>query len=56
MKGADRSGALLTVIVGERDLEAGDAQVKDMVSGEQHAVPLGDLTAEVVNRLKEKLS
>jgi histidyl-tRNA synthetase len=56
MKGADRSRALLTVIVGERDLEAGQAQVKDMMSGEQSPVPLGDLTAEVVNRLKENLS
>jgi histidyl-tRNA synthetase len=53
MKGADRSGALLTVIVGERDLEAGVAQVKDMVSGEQSAVPVGDLVTTVTAQLKE---
>jgi histidyl-tRNA synthetase len=56
MKAADRSSALLSVIVGERDLEVGVAQVKDMVSGEQSAVALGDLTAEVVNRMKEIVS
>ena len=56
MKGADRSGALLSVIVGERDLEAGVAQVKDMVSGEQSAVPVGDLVTTVAAQLKENHS
>ena len=56
MKGADRSGALLSVIVGERDLEAGVAQVKDMVSGEQTAVPVSDLVAAVAAQLKENHS
>ena len=56
MKAADRSSALLSVIVGERDLEAGVAQVKDMVSGEQNAVALSDLTAEIVQRMKEIVS
>jgi histidyl-tRNA synthetase len=56
MKGADRSGALVSIIVGERDLEAGVAQVKDMVSGEQNAVPLGDLVATTTAQLKENLS
>src|SRR3954452_2339651 len=39
MKGADRSGARLAVVVGERDLEAGEAQLKDLKSGDQVAVP-----------------
>ncbi|MFC6084806.1 histidine--tRNA ligase [Sphaerisporangium aureirubrum] len=52
MKGADRSGAAYAVILGERDLAAGSAQVKDLASGEQTAVPLG----EIVTELKEKLS
>jgi histidyl-tRNA synthetase len=56
MKGADRSGALVTVIVGDRDLEAGVAQVKDMLSGEQNAVPLGDLVSTVTTQLKENHS
>ena len=55
MKGADRSGALVSVIVGERDLEAGVAQVKDMVSGEQNAVPLGDLSSTVVAEVSKLL-
>jgi len=45
MKGADRSGARHALILGERDIEAGVVQVKDMASGEQqewaleHVVP-----------------
>ncbi|MDH2427397.1 histidine--tRNA ligase [Sphaerisporangium sp. TRM90804] len=52
MKGADRSGAAYAVIVGERDLAAGTAQVKDLVSGDQTALPL----AEIVTTLKEILT
>ncbi|WP_214416823.1 histidine--tRNA ligase [Sphaerisporangium fuscum] len=52
MKGADRSGATYAVILGERDIAAGSAQVKDLASGEQTAVPL----AEIVTTLKEKLT
>lgn len=51
MKAADRSGASYAVVVGDRDLEAGTAQVKDLGSGDQSAVPLDD----VVEVLKEKL-
>lgn len=47
MKGADRSGARYAVVVGERDLEAGVAQVKDLATGEQSAVPLDDLVAHI---------
>ncbi|MEV7011648.1 histidine--tRNA ligase [Streptosporangium sp. NPDC051022] len=52
MKGADRSGASCAVILGERDIAAGVAQVKDLVSGDQTAVPL----AGIVATLKERLS
>jgi histidyl-tRNA synthetase len=51
MKAADRSGARYAVIVGDRDLEAGEAQLKDLTTGEQTALPLDD----VVTTLKEKL-
>lgn len=47
MKGADRSGARYAVVVGGRDLEAGVAQVKDLATGEQSAVPLDDLVAHI---------
>ncbi|MFT4082305.1 MAG: histidine--tRNA ligase [Nocardioides sp.] len=43
MKQADRSGAPYVVVVGERDLASGAAQVKSMASGEQVAVPLDGL-------------
>jgi histidyl-tRNA synthetase len=52
MKAADRSGARYAVVLGERDLEAGVAQVKDLASGDQTAVPL----PEVARWLEERLS
>ncbi|MGW4423952.1 histidine--tRNA ligase [Streptosporangium sp. NPDC004631] len=52
MKGADRSGASYAVILGDRDIAEGSAQVKDLVSGDQAAVPL----AEIVTTLKERLN
>ncbi|MEO3828120.1 histidine--tRNA ligase [Actinomadura sp. B10D3] len=52
MKDADRSGARYAVILGERDIADGVAQVKDLAEGEQTAVPLTDL----ITTLKERLS
>ncbi|GII65437.1 histidine--tRNA ligase [Sphaerisporangium krabiense] len=52
MKGADRSGAAYAVILGDRDIAAGAAQVKHLASGGQTAVPL----AEIVTTLKERLT
>ena len=43
MKAADRSGATHAVVVGDRDLEAGVAQLKDLRTQEQTAVPLAEL-------------
>jgi histidyl-tRNA synthetase len=40
MKAADRSGARFALVLGERDLDAGTAQLKDLASGSQSAVPL----------------
>jgi histidyl-tRNA synthetase len=48
MKAADRSGASYAVVIGDRDLEAGVAQVKDLVSGEQNAVALTELVATLL--------
>ncbi|GAB3865014.1 histidine--tRNA ligase [Nocardioides maradonensis] len=50
MKQADRSGAPYVVVIGERDLAAGVAQVKSMDTGDQVAVALEDL----VKHLEEK--
>ncbi|GAA3986163.1 histidine--tRNA ligase [Actinomadura viridis] len=52
MKDADRSGARYAVILGERDIAAGSAQVKDLQGGDQAAVPL----PQIVTTLKERLS
>jgi histidyl-tRNA synthetase len=55
MKAADRSGARWAVVVGDRDLEAGVAQLKDLTSGDQVAVPLPDLTTTLTTTVEEKL-
>ncbi|MEV7868617.1 histidine--tRNA ligase [Streptomyces sp. NPDC088124] len=51
MKSANRSGARYTLVAGERDLAEGVVQLKDMESGEQTAVALDILVAEVARRL-----
>ena len=43
MKAADRSGASHAVVVGDRDLAEGVAQLRDLRTHEQVAVPLGEL-------------
>jgi histidyl-tRNA synthetase len=50
MKAADRSGASFALVLGDRDLAAGTAQLKNLVSGEQQPVPLSaaELVAGVV--------
>ena len=53
MKAADRSGARYAVVLGERDIAAGSAQVKDLATGEQTAVPLA---ADRRRLLKERLN
>ncbi|MGW1676374.1 histidine--tRNA ligase [Saccharopolyspora sp. NPDC002376] len=47
MKAADRSGARFALVLGERDLEAGTAQLKELASGEQRAVALENLVDDV---------
>ncbi|MFF2776765.1 histidine--tRNA ligase [Streptomyces sp. NPDC058052] len=43
MKDANRSGARLALVAGERDLAEGVVQLKDMESGEQRAVALDEV-------------
>lgn len=52
MKGADRSGARWTILLGERDLAEQVGQLKDMESGEQRPVPLD----QIAQHIKEQLS
>ncbi|MFE0704912.1 histidine--tRNA ligase [Streptomyces sp. NPDC058872] len=51
MKDANRSGARLAVVAGERDLAEGVVQLKDMASGEQQAVTLDGLLEAVRAKL-----
>jgi histidyl-tRNA synthetase len=55
MKSAHRSGARFALLLGERDLAEGVAQLKDLHSGEQRAVPLDGLAAEVAGEVTAKL-
>lgn len=43
MKGADRSGAPWVIVMGDDEVARGVAQVKQMSSGEQQTVPLGNI-------------
>lgn len=51
MKGADRSGASIALVAGDRDLEAGTVGMKSMATGEQVDVAVESVVAEVLSRL-----
>jgi histidyl-tRNA synthetase len=51
MKAADRSGAAVAVVAGDRDLADGVAQVKDLGTGEQVPVALKTLADDLITRL-----
>jgi histidyl-tRNA synthetase len=51
MKAADRSGARLALVLGERDLESGTIGVKDLATGEQQSVPLDGAVDTVIAAL-----
>jgi histidyl-tRNA synthetase len=54
MKAADRSGASVAVIVGDRDLAANVAQIKDLRTGEQRDAPLDSLVDELRRQLRAR--
>jgi len=49
---ADRLGAAFAVILGERELETGEALVRRMATGFQELVPLDDLVASLSTRTR----
>ena len=51
MKAADRSGARVALVAGDRDVDAGTVGVKDLTTGQQVDVPLDSVVAEVLSRL-----
>jgi histidyl-tRNA synthetase len=50
MRAADRSGAVLALVAGDRDINVGTVGVKDMATGEQISVPTDSVVAEVLSR------
>jgi histidyl-tRNA synthetase len=53
MKAADRSGARVALMLGERDLATGRVGVKDLTTGEQREVAMVDVVEEVQNVLHD---
>ena len=51
MRAADRSGARLALVAGDRDIEAGTVGVKDLTTGEQVDIATDMVVAEVLSRL-----
>ena len=51
MRAADRSGAPIALVAGDRDIEAGTIGVKDLSTGEQVDIAADDVLTEVLSRL-----
>ena len=51
MRAADRSGAALALVAGDRDIEAGTVGVKQLSTGEQLDIAADSVVAEVLSRL-----
>ncbi|CAM3511819.1 histidine--tRNA ligase [Mycobacterium frederiksbergense] len=51
MRGADRSGAAIALVAGDRDIEAGTVGVKNLGTGEQVDIAIDAVAAEVRARL-----
>jgi histidyl-tRNA synthetase len=51
MRAADRSGARIALVAGDRDVEAGTVGVKDLATGEQTDVAADAVVTDVLARL-----
>ena len=51
MRAADRSGARLALVAGDRDIDAGTVGMKDLSTGQQEDVAVASVVAEVLSRL-----
>jgi histidyl-tRNA synthetase len=49
MKQADKSGAAYALLVGDDEVAAGTVTVRDMSTGEQEAVPLGEVVTQLLS-------
>ena len=54
MRAADRSGAAVALVAGDRDIEVSTIGVKDLSTGDQVDVPSETLVADVLARLNDK--
>lgn len=52
MRAADRSGATVAVVGGDRDIEAGTFGVKELASGEQVDIPADEVVDHILTRLR----
>ena len=52
MRAADRSGARIALVAGDRDIDAGTVGVKDLATAEQVDVPTDSLVATVLSRVR----
>lgn len=53
MRAADRSGATLALVAGDRDIDAGTVGIKDLSTGEQVDVAADTVVPEVLSRLSD---
>ena len=53
MKAADRSGAQVAIIIGSNELDAGQAVIRPMNSGEQYSVNRADLLVAIQNEVSK---
>jgi histidyl-tRNA synthetase len=54
MRAADRSGASIALVAGDRDIEAGTVGVKDLSTGEQVDIAADAVVTEVLSRLSRR--
>ena len=52
MRAADRSGARIALVAGDRDIDAGTVGVKDLATAEQVDVPSDSVVATVLSRVR----
>ena len=51
MRAADRSGARIALVAGDRDIDAGTVGLKDLGTGNQVDIPVNSVVVEVLSRL-----
>lgn len=56
MRAADRSGAVLALVAGDRDLQAGTVGVKTLATGDQVDVAFDDVVGEILRRTSHEAS